>query len=110
MTDDSSDRDGSRGAPAPRKRAVAMRYDDEADPVPRMVAKGEGPVAERIIDVARQQGITIYEDPDLIELLCKLDVDQMIPEKLFTAVAEVMAYVYRMNNRAGDIEKIRAKG
>lgn len=81
------------------KKAVALRYDQQQDAVPRVVASGQGRVAERILDAAKQHGIDIHEDPDLIELLSKLHVDQYIPEKLFLAVAEVMAYVYRVNNR-----------
>ena len=90
---------------SPRKRAVALRYDDEQDSAPRMVAKGEGRLAEKIIEIARERGITLYEDPDLIELLCKLELQQLVPEKLFGAVAEVMAFVYRINHRTVDVKK-----
>lgn len=91
----------------PRRKAAALRYDFEKDNVPRVVAKGQGPMAEKIIELAREHGVTIHEDPDLIEMLTKLDVDQLIPEKMFIAVAEVMAYVYRINNRMIDIDKIK---
>ena len=84
------------------KRAVALRYEQEKDAVPRVVANGKGAMAERILTVARENNVEIHEDPDLIELLSKLDVDEYIPEKLFFAVAEVMAYVYRVNNRLDD--------
>jgi flagellar biosynthesis protein len=84
------------------KKAVALRYEQEKDAVPRVVASGQGSMAERIISVARENNVEIHEDPDLIELLSKLDVDEYIPEKLFFAVAEVMAYVYRINNRLDD--------
>lgn len=95
--------------PEPRKRAAALRYDFDKDPVPRVVARGQGEVAERIIELAKEHGVTIREDPDLVALLCKLEVDQLIPQKLFAAVAEVMAYVYRINNRVAEIEKLRRK-
>lgn len=81
------------------KRAVALRYNEEKDAVPRVVASGQGDLADRIVKVAREHGVDVYEDPDLIELLSKLRVDEYIPEKLFVAVAEVMAYVYRVNHR-----------
>lgn len=84
------------------KKAVALRYDHEQDAVPRVVASGQGRAAERILQAARDYGIEVYEDPDLIEILSKLQVDQYIPEKLFLAVAEVMAYVYRVNNRVDE--------
>lgn len=93
--------------PSPRRKAAALRYDFEKDAVPRVVAKGQGEMAERIIALAQEHGITIHEDPDLINMLTKLDVDQLIPEKLFIAVAEVMAYVYRINNRAAEVQKLR---
>jgi flagellar biosynthesis protein len=83
--------------PKRRKRAAALRYDYDQDPVPRLVAKGAGDLADRIIELARAHNIPVREDPDLINLLCKLEVDQLIPQKLFRAVAEVMAYVYRLN-------------
>jgi flagellar biosynthesis protein len=87
------------------KRAAALRYDHEKDDVPRLVAKGKGALAERIIEVARKNGVTIREDPDLLNLLTKLEVDQLIPEGMFRAVAEVMAYVYRINNRADEVAR-----
>jgi flagellar biosynthesis protein len=87
------------------KKAAALRYDHEIDAVPRLVAKGQGLMADKILDVAREHGVTIREDPDLLEMLCKLEVNQFIPEKLFSAVAEVMAYVYRINNRQLEADK-----
>lgn len=98
------------GAQGPRrKRAAALRYDHEKDNVPRLVAKGQGALAERIIELAREHGVVIREDPDLVNLLAKLDVDQLIPEKLFRAVAEVMAYVYRLNHRMEEVEQLRRR-
>jgi len=84
------------------KKAVALRYEQEKDAVPRVVASGKGSMAERIISVARENNVEVHEDPDLIELLSKLDVDEYIPEKLLFAVADVMAYVQRINNRLDD--------
>lgn len=81
------------------KKAAALSYEHDVDPVPRLVAKGQGHMADKILEVAKANGIVIREDPDLVELLCKLEVNQFIPEKLFSAVAEVMAYVYRVNRR-----------
>lgn len=108
MADDTLD-EAENAAPAPvkRRKAAAIRYDHDKDAVPRVVAKGQGIVAERIVELAKEHGVTIHEDPDLVAMLCKLDVDQMIPRNLFLAVAEVMAYVYRINNRIGEINKYR---
>ena len=78
---------------------MALRYDAQSDVAPRVVAKGERLVAERIIEIAKQHGIHIHEDPDLVALLVKLDVETYIPEELYRAVAEVLAFVYRLNNK-----------
>jgi len=84
-----------------RRRAVAMRYDMARDQAPRMIAKGRGKIAERIIELARENNIHVQEDPDLVGLLSQLEVDMEIPEELYRAVAEVLAFVYRVNKRIG---------
>ncbi|MBK7497086.1 MAG: EscU/YscU/HrcU family type III secretion system export apparatus switch protein [Candidatus Omnitrophica bacterium] len=84
----------------PRKRAVALRYDPVEDPAPRLVAKGQGHVAERILEIAREHGIHIQEDPDLVEVLAALDLGQLIPEELYEALAEILAFIYRLNRLA----------
>jgi len=91
----------SRGEPDPRKRAVALRYDTTKDSAPRVIAKGRGLVADRIIAIAREHGLHIHEDPDLVQVLAQLEVEQPIPEELYRAVAEVLAFVYRLNQAAG---------
>ena len=87
----------SYGVTSSDKKAAALRYKHGEDPLPKMVAKGQGRIAEKIIELAKDHNIEIREDPDLVNLLTKLDVNDLIPESLFRAVAEVMAYVYRMN-------------
>jgi len=82
-----------------RSRAVALRYDEQRDDAPRVIAKGAGIVAERIIEVAKASGIHIHEDPDLVAVLSKLDIEALVPEPLYRAVAEVLAFVYRLNHR-----------
>ncbi|HOZ45065.1 MAG TPA: EscU/YscU/HrcU family type III secretion system export apparatus switch protein [Candidatus Hydrogenedentes bacterium] len=84
-----------------RSRAIALRYDAESDAAPRVVAKGAGLLAEQIIAIAREHGIHVHEDPDLVAVLAKLDLDTYIPEELYRAVAEVLAFVYRVNHRLG---------
>jgi flagellar biosynthesis protein len=83
----------------PNRRAVALRYDAEQDAAPRVVAKGNRIVAERIIEIARENDVPIHEDPDLVAVLAKLDVEQEIPDRLYRAVAEVLAFVYRVAGR-----------
>jgi FlhB-like protein len=82
-----------------RQHVVALRYDAQQDQSPRVVAKGAGYVAERILEVAREHGIHVHEDPDMVAVLSKLDIDAPIPENLYRAVAEVLAFVYRINQR-----------
>lgn len=96
----------------PRKRtlqdrpyAAALRYRIDDDPAPRLVAKGMGAVAENIIAAARDAGVPLYEDPDLVAVLMTLDVNDLIPPDLYLAVAEVLAFIYRMNNRARALRK-----
>lgn len=76
-------------------RAAALRYERGVDRAPRVVARGEGLLAERILAVAREEGIPIHEDRALVQVLAKLDLDEEIPLEIYQAVAEVMAFLYR---------------
>jgi flagellar biosynthesis protein len=86
----------SNEKPDARKKAVALRYDEERDNAPRVVAKGAGLLAERILEIAREKGVHVHEDADLTALLSRLEVDVTIPEELYRAVAEILAFVYRL--------------
>ena len=79
-----------------RKGAVALRYNEARDQAPVVVAKGWGEIAQKILDLARENDIPLYEDSDLLEVLSKLDITEEIPPELYQAVAEVLAYVYRL--------------
>jgi flagellar biosynthesis protein len=85
--------------PSSRKKAVAIRYQAGDDPAPVVVAKGTGAIAEKILALAQEHQVPIYEDPDLLELLATLDLGQVIPPDLYQAVAEVLAFVYQMNQK-----------
>ena len=85
-----------------RRRAVAMRYRAGEANAPRVVAKGQGVIADRIIELARVHGLHVHEDPDLVALLGALEVDTDIPPELYRAVAEVLAFVYRLDRRLGE--------
>lgn len=89
-------------APSKRQLAVALRYNEDKEAAPRVLAKGKGVMAEKILDLAREQRIPIRDDPDLVEALAKLDVGSLIPTELYPAVAEVLAFVYRQNQRYAD--------
>jgi len=82
-----------------RRKAAALRYDSERDSAPKIVAKGSGKVAEKIIEIARQYNIPIKDDPELVEILSTLDIYQEIPPELYKAVAEILAFIYRITNR-----------
>jgi flagellar biosynthesis protein len=81
------------------KSAVAIRYDEQIEQAPRVLARGRGEVADRILAVAREHGIPLHEDRDLVKLLVLLDLDIEVPPHLYRALAEVLAHVYRVNGR-----------
>jgi flagellar biosynthesis protein len=80
-----------------RKQAVALRYQAGVMEAPKVIAKGKGYVAEQIIKQAREHQIPIQEDPSLVEVLGKLDLNQQIPPELYQVVAEILAFVYRLD-------------
>ncbi len=79
-------------------KAVALKYRAGADAAPRVVAGGRGLVAERILELARACNIPIHEDPDLVEVLSRLDLMTEIPPETYLLVAEVLAFIYRSNS------------
>lgn len=80
------------------KKSVALKYDSESgSDAPSIAAKGAGHIADKINEIARENGVYIHEDGDLVEVLAKLDVGAEIPEEMFAAVAKVLAYVYKLN-------------
>lgn len=86
-----------------RPGAVALRYEPKEpyfDMAPRLVAKGEGLLADRMLALARQHHIPVEQDPDLFAALAPLDVNKVIPPELFKAVAVVLAALYRANRQA----------
>jgi len=85
--------------------AAALRYDREKDAAPRLTAKGRGSVAERIIELAREHDIPVHSDPTLVEILCKLDIKEQIPENLYRAVAEILAFVYAINEKRKELQR-----
>ena len=88
-----------------RKKAAALRYDHDQDLAPRVVAKGRGKLAEKIVELANQHQVPLVEDPNLVQMLEALDVNIEIPPQLYHAVAEVLAFVYRLNRPRNSISK-----
>ena len=87
-------------AAPPGRAAVAVRYSQEQERAPRVLARGRNEVAERIMALAQEHGIPLHEDADLVRLLVVLDLDVEVPPALYRALAEVLAHVYRANGRA----------
>jgi flagellar biosynthesis protein len=87
------------GAYARRKVAVAISYEEGGDTLPRIVATGQGSVAEKILALAFENGVKVREDRDLAELLAHVEIDTEIPTEAIVAVAEILSYLYRANGR-----------
>jgi flagellar biosynthesis protein len=87
----------------PRKRAAAIKY-EHGEHAPRVTASGSGLVAERIIAAAREAGVPVKSDPALAEALAALSIDAEVPEALWIAVAETLAWAYRLEVSASRSE------
>lgn len=81
-----------------RRAVVALRYNAATDKAPKVIAKGQGFVAEKIMALAQEHGVPMREDPDLVQVLAQLDLNREIPPTLYRVVAELLAFVYRLNN------------
>lgn len=85
--------------PPPRNEAVALAY-TAGEVAPRVVAKGKGVVAREIIERASEAGVFVHESPELVALLMQVDLDARIPPQLYVAVAELLAWLYRLEHGA----------
>jgi len=85
------------------RQAVALRYDQEKGTAPTLVAKGRGLIAEQILALAQEHDVHIHESPELIEVLIRLELGEEIPEALYRAIAEVIAFAYglKQTGRSG---------
>ena len=81
------------------KLAVALLYDQKKRAAPVVTAKGEGELAQQIIEIAEQSGVEVTEDPLLAETLSMIEINEEIPEALFHAIAVILAWVYRINGK-----------
>lgn len=89
----------SDARPDARGEAVALAY-NAGEAAPRVVAKGRGVVAREIIERAREAGVYVHESPELVSLLMQVDLDARIPPQLYVAVAELLAWLYRVEQGA----------
>lgn len=85
---------------APRTAAAALKYDPTGDSAPEVVATGRGLIADEIVRIANENGVPLHEDAGLVEALARLDLSSEIPRELYTVVAEVLAYVFRVDAEA----------
>lgn len=81
------------------KKAIALKYEPEKDKAPKIVAKGRGYIADKIVEIAKQHGVPLREDEALVEVLSKLDIYEEIPVELYKAVAEILVFVYKIKNK-----------
>jgi len=80
-----------------RAKAAAVQYDQKTDDAPKLVASGEGYIAEKIIEIARQADVPVVEDAALVSALLVLELGEEIPGELYEAVAKVLAFVYKLD-------------
>jgi len=82
-----------------RQTAVALKESESRKNIPRITAAGRGKIAEKILQLAFDNGIKVREDSDLAEMLAKFELDSPVPSEAFMAVAEILSYVYRANGQ-----------
>lgn len=80
-----------------KTQAIALHYDRKN--APKVTAKGEGRLAEQIIDAARKHGIPLEQDPELTELLAQVDLNDEIPPSLYVAVAQLLVFLYHLDGQ-----------
>jgi flagellar biosynthesis protein len=90
----------------PRRRsAAALAYDGKGgDSAPRVVAKGYGLLADMIVQRAQEAGLYVHRAPEMVSLLMQVDLDSRIPPELYKAVAELLAWLYRLESGAADAD------
>jgi flagellar biosynthesis protein len=89
--------------PNPKQSAVALAY-KTGELAPKVVAKGHGLIAEEIISRAKEHGVFVHESKELVALLMQVDLDTKIPPALYRAVAELLAWLYRIDSGQIDTE------
>jgi flagellar biosynthesis protein len=93
--------------PVSPKLAVSLQYKKGRNAAPKVTAKGQGWVAENIIKMAQENNIPIREDKDLLHLLSEIDIGQEVPESLYKVVAELLAWVYELNQNFPSSEQTK---
>ena len=80
------------------KKAAALKYSISEDEAPKIIAKGKGELAEKIISLAQEEKIPIHQNQDLIELLLELELGEEVPEELYEIVAEILSFIYNIED------------
>ena len=78
------------------EKAIALQYDPDQDLAPRVTAAGKNKLAKKIISLAKKQGIPIHQDPFLADALAQVSISEYIPPELYSLVAEILAYIFRI--------------
>ena len=94
--------------PEKPKKAVALKFEMGKDEAPRVLAKGQGLMADKILALAKEKNIPLHEDPELVEVLSKLELGGSIAPELYQAVAEVLIFIYRMNQKKMGVPPVQA--
>jgi flagellar biosynthesis protein len=81
------------------RQTVALRYAPKRDAAPKLVAKGRGFLADKLLELARLHNIPIRHDRNLVQILSRLDLEEEIPTEVYQAVAEILAFIYRLSGR-----------
>jgi flagellar biosynthesis protein len=90
-----------------RKMAAAVRFDPTQDKAPRILAKGFGERAERILEKAKENKVPVHENADVAQVLVGLDIGSEIPEQLFEVVASILVYVMSLDDKAKAMKEIK---
>jgi len=80
------------------KKATALQYDQSSTNAPKVTAQGTGQLANNIIKIAKENNIPIKEDPDLMNILSQIELNEEIPEELYKAVVEIFSFIYGLSN------------
>ena len=91
------------------RSAVAIKYDIDKDAAPVVMAAGKGPLAEEIIRIAEENRIPLFEDRKLAQLLSKIEIDTEVPPELYVLIAEVLAFIFKLDQMAGKREYFQKK-
>jgi len=86
---------------APRQAAAALHYDPASGEAPEVLATGHGIIAANIVKLAVEHGVPLHQDAALVEALARLDIGDLIPRELYAVVAEVLAFVSRLDTEVG---------